>query len=200
MSKKILFPFCFDSDFNRGYSWTMELAVRMNAKLFFFTAVPPDSKAEKGIMRNVYHSLLEARGNYLQYFNTSKNGTTLAKTERCIEKGDFTWSLLKFVKKTRFDVIVVDPRASHLTPDTLHDVVEFSNGVIVLPNEPENSPDRTPEVPPSEIEKKITEDFYNTLRQAETYKLPGNFFRALGRDQSLFNYLRRFFKGNHPAE
>ena len=87
----------------------MELASRMNATPLFFTVVPSHQE-DQTLEGNVYHSLLEARGNYLQYFRFSnrKRSKPIPKTERLIEKGDFTWSLIKFVKKTKFDIIVVD--------------------------------------------------------------------------------------------
>ena len=78
----------------------MELAVRMNATLYFFTTVPDHQQDDKYILRHVYHSLLVARGNYLQYYAAPTKGTAIAKTERLIEKGDLTWSLIKFVKKS----------------------------------------------------------------------------------------------------
>lgn len=165
----------------------MELAARMNAKLFFFTAVPSE-KNEAGL-RHVYHSLLAARGSYLQHANPLERKPTV-KTERCIERGDFTWSLLKFVRRKKFDVIVVDPKASVLSPDTLQDVVAHSNGVIVLPEQTTGL---------DEPAHEATEQFYDILRNSETYKLPGNFFSTLGKDKSLFNYLRKIFSGG-PAQ
>jgi hypothetical protein len=173
----------------------MELASRMNATPFFFTVVPAHHHHDKNRLSNVYHSLLEARGNYLQYFHLSNKGRSIPKTERLIEKGDFTWSLIKFVKKTKFDIIVVDLQASELSPTTLQDVVENANSVIVLPDQ-KQSLDHPLAGPGRAIEKKITQDFYDTLGQSDLYKVPGNFFRTLGRDRRLFNYLRGFFRKN----
>ena len=195
VGKRILFPFSFEKNFHRGYSWTMELASRMNATPLFFTVVPAHQE-DPNLQGNVYHSLLEARGNYLQYFRFSnKKSRSIPKTERLIEKGDFTWSLIKFVKKTKFDIIVVDLQASELSPTTLQDVVEHANGVIVLPDEKE-SLDHPLTGPSKAIEKKIKQDFYDILEQSDLYKVPANFFRTLGRDRRLFNYLRGFFTKN----
>jgi len=195
VSKRILFPFSFEKNFQRGYSWTMELASRMNATPFFFTVVPAHQH-DQNPQGNVYHSLLEARGNYLQYFRFSnKKARSVPKTERLIEKGDFTWSLIKFVKKTKFDIIVVDLQASELSPTTLQDVVEHANGVIVLPDDKE-SVDHPLTGPSKAIEKRIRQDFYEILEQSDLYKVHGNFFRTLGRDKRLFNYLRGFFSKN----
>lgn len=176
----------------------MELASRMNATPFFFTVVPTHQH-DQNRLSNVYHSLLEARGNYLQYFRFSKKGRSIPKTERLIEKGDFTWSLIKFVKKTKFDIIVVDLQASELSPTTLQDVVENANGVIVLPDQKE-SIDHRMAGHSKAIEKKITQDFYDTLGQSDLYKVPGNFFRTLGRDRRLFNYLRGLFRKNQNPQ
>lgn len=194
VSKKILFPFSFEKNFHRGYSWTMELASRMNATPFFFTVVPAHQH-DQNRLSNVYHSLLEARGNYLKYFLFSKKGRSIPKTERLIEKGDFTWSLIKFIKKTKFDIIVVDLQASELSPTTLQDVVENANGVIVLPDQKQGL-DHSLSGPDKTIEKKITQDFYDILGQSNLYKVPSNFFHALGRDKWLFNYLRGLFRTN----
>jgi hypothetical protein len=195
VSKKILFPFSFEKDFHRGYSWTMELASRMNATPFFFTVLPARYPNDQNRISKVYHSLLEARGNYLQYFHDAKNVRAIPKTERLIEKGDFTWSLIKFVKKTKFDIIVVDLQASELSPTTLQDVVENANGVIVLPDQKE-SPDHSADGTAKGVEKKITQDFYDILGQSNLYKVPSYFFQALGRDKKVFNYLRSLFRKN----
>jgi hypothetical protein len=70
--------------------------------------------------------------------------------------------------------------------------------VIVLPKRKEGLA-KPPAGPVGEIENKITEDFYTILSQSDLYKLRGNFFRTLGRDKSLFNYLRGFFgKNQYP--
>jgi len=191
---KILFPFSFEKNFHRGYSWTMELASRLNATPFFFTVIP-FHQHDQNPLSNVYHSLLEARGNYLQYFRLSKTGKSIPKTERLIEKGDFTWSLIRFVKKTKFDIIVVDLQASELSPTTLQDVVENANGVIVLPDQKEARVNSLAG-PSKAIEKKIKQDFYDILEHSDLYKVPGNFFRTLGGDRRLFNYLRGFFTKN----
>src|SRR5258706_2550505 len=198
LSMRILFPFSFEKNFHRGYSWTMELATRTNATPFFFTVVPAQNRHDNEPSSHVYHSLLEARGNYLKYFRFSKRSRSIPKTERLIEKGDFTWSLIKFVKKTKFDIIVVDLQASELSPTTLQDVVENANGVIVLPEEQQRL-DRPLAGPSKTIEKKIRQDFYDILEQSDLYKVPSNFFRILGRDRRLYNYLRGFFtKDRNP--
>ncbi len=192
MNKKILFPFSFEKNFHRGYSWTMELASRLNATPLFFTVIPSHQRDQNPVS-NVYHSLLEARGNYLQYFRLSKTGKSIPKTERLIEKGDFTWSLIRFVKKTKFDIIVVDLQASELSPTTLQDVVENANGVIVLPDQKEARVNSLAG-PSKAIEKRIKQDFYDILAQSNLYKVPSNFFHTLGRDKSLFNYLHGLFR------
>ena len=173
----------------------MELALRMNATLYFFTAVPEDHPDDKHFLKNIYFSLLAARGNYLQHSFTPRKITAIAKTERLIEKGDLTWSLIKFVKKTKFDIVVVDPGASGLTPSTIHDVVENSNGVIVLPDQSEIS--YSPAYRSgNETGENATDDFFNVLQQSDCYQLHSNFFRILGEDKRLFNYLRGFFRKN----
>ncbi len=192
LSMRILFPFSFEKNFHRGYSWTMELATRTNATPFFFTVVPAQNRHDNEPSSHVYHSLLEARGNYLKYFRFSKRSRSIPKTERLIEKGDFTWSLIKFVKKTKFDIIVVDLQASELSPTTLQDVVENANGVIVLPDQ-KDSLDDSLTGPGQAIDNKIRQDFYDILGQSNLYKVPSNFFHALGHDKKLFNYLRNLF-------
>jgi hypothetical protein len=191
VGKKILFPFSYSTEFQHGYSWAMELAVRMDAKLFFFTSVP-NGKTDQGLVQNIYHSLLAARGKYLQHFNPSAKNAGAVKTERCIGEGEFTGALRSFVKKTTFDVVVVDPQASELSADTLDDVVRHSKGVIVLPSQ-KIGLDQPPVSADTETEKDITENFYDILRKSDTYKLPDNFFTTLGKDKNLSNYLRKLF-------
>src|SRR5260221_14395805 len=164
-----------------------------NATPFFFTVVPAENRHDNEPSSHVYHSLLEARGNYLKYFRFSKRSRSIPKTERLIEKGDFTWSLIKFVKKTKFDIIVVDLQASELSPTTLQDVVENANGVIVLPDQKEARVNSLAG-PSKAIEKRIKQDFYDILAQSNLYKVPSNFFHTLGRDKSLFNYLHGLFR------
>jgi Universal stress protein family len=184
--KKILFPFSPDRSLNAGYSWAMQLAARMNAALFFFTSVPDNEKNKAAFVHQLSHTLLEAQGNYLQYASLQISPT---KTERHIGEGDFPFSLLKFMKKNRFDIVVIDPDSSNIARTTLDYVVENSDGVIVLPTQPENSPAIL-----RHAENEITEDFYDILHRSDLYKLPDNFFTTLGQDKGLFNYLRGFFK------
>jgi hypothetical protein len=198
VDKKILFPFSLDKDFHRGYAWTMELATRMNATLYFFTSIPDQQTEEKYLLKHIYHALLSARGNYLRYFQSPAKSTAIARTERCIEKGEFNNSLIQFVMKTRFDIVVVDPNASGITLSTIKGVVENSSGVIVLPDQ-EGLSSRVHAGPIGEIRKNVTENFFETLRQSDLYKLRTNFFLTLGQDKRLFNYLRCFFGKNLGA-
>ena len=170
----------------------MELAVRMDATLYFFTTVPAQPNKEKDFLRQVYHAMLAARGDYLQYFYTPTKGIAIAKTKRHIEKGDLSWSLMKFVTKTKFDIVVVDPVASGIKPSTIYDVVENSDGVIVLPEQKE-IPDDAFYRDNGEVEKNRTKDFFEVLQQSDLYKLQNNFFRTLGQDKKLFNHLRSLF-------
>jgi len=61
--------------------------------------------------------------------------------------------LSKFVKKTKFDIIVVDLQASELSPTTLQDVVEPCQWCHCTPDEKE-SLDRPLTGPGKAIEKK----------------------------------------------
>jgi hypothetical protein len=187
--KKILFPFSPGRTMDTGYGWSMELASRMNAVLFFFTAVPETETNKSEFVENLSHSLLKAQGNYLQH--TTQLGQH-ARTQRHIEEGDFTFSLSKFIKKNRFDIVVIDPQASELPKTTLEYVVANSDGVIVLPDQPQDFY-RDVSAANKASEKKSTEAFYDVLHHSEIYKLHENFFRTLGRDKGVFNYLRAFF-------
>jgi hypothetical protein len=188
--KKILFPFSPGKSFDVGYTWAMELAARMNGALSLFTTVPTDEENNVAFRQHVYNSLLAAQGNYSQY--VSRN-LSPSPTEPHIGQGDFTGSLSQFLKTNRFDIVVIDPQASGLPKTALEEVVENSNGVIVLPHH-QRKPDSRGPLSRQENEKKIAEAFYDVLHQSELYKIHDNFFRTLGRDQPLFNYLRSFFK------
>src|SRR4029077_10830312 len=110
----------------------------------------------------------------------------------------FINSLLKFLKTSEFDIMVIDPQASGLSSPAIDDVVAGSKAVIVLPDQAALSP---LERRLKETETKVTEDFYDILSHSDLYKLPGNFFKTLGQDKRLFNYLRGFFGKNpnpHP--
>ena len=192
MHKKILFPFSSDRELTVGYNWAMELASRMNAALFFFTTVPDSEQNKAAFVDHLSHSLLEAQGNYLQHASME---ISPAKTERHIGEGDFTFSLSKFVRKNRFDIVVIDPVSSHLTAHTLDYVVENSNGVIVLP---EHNNASIPQLPLRDHQGN-PDDFYDVLHKADLYKLPENFFTTLGKDRRLFNYLRTFFRKKSNA-
>jgi len=188
--KKILFPFSPGKSLNSGYAWAMQLAARMNAPLFFFTTVPANEKNKDQFLHHVHCSLLEAQGSYLQY--TSQRRAP-ARTEPHIEQGDFTGSLSQFLKRIRFDIVVIDPQTSGLPKTSLKYVVENSNGVIVLPDQPENSY-HSFSTSTKESEKKITESFYSVLHHSDLYKLQDNFFHTLGKDKGVFNYLRSLFE------
>ncbi len=176
----------------------MELAARLKATLFFFTTVPAGSSNPEELQGHVHQALLKAHGNYLQYYYTPRNGTVIAQTKRFIEKGDFACSLLNFIKESKFNIIVVDPQASGLSYLTINDVVANSTGVIVLPDQGGSVSLQPRPRHLNKTETKITEDFYDVLSQSDLYKLPGNFFKTLGQDKRLFNYLRGFF-GKNPS-
>jgi len=180
MAKKILFPFSANTvSYYEGYSWAFELASKMGSDLVLFTTAP--SKDELSL-QTIYHSLLGARGHYLQsvYHKNSKP----ARTEPLIEKGDFKKKLLEFLKKNTSYITILDPSLPFFDQPILSEVIRFSNGVIVLPNSLEQQ----------SLENNPEGAFYDKLHEAELYKLPENFFDTLGDDRSLFNYLSRFFK------
>jgi hypothetical protein len=188
--KKILFPFSPGRSMNTGYGWSLELASRMNAVLFFFTAVPETEPNKPEFLEKLSHSLLKAQGNYLQY---TAQLNQHARTERHIDEGDFTFTLSRFIKRNRFDIVVIDPQASELPKTSLEYVVANSDGVIVLPAQPEDFYHEVSQTN-KESEEKLTEAFYNVLHHSDLYKLHENFFRTLGKDSGVFNYLRSFFK------
>jgi hypothetical protein len=192
VDKRILFPFASDRDFHQGYAWAMELASRIRGTLFFFTAIPEEVTDK--VKQDVYLSLMRAQSDYLLYADTSKKGHEPVKTERLIEQGDYYASLISVLKKSRFDIAIIDPRAVALPTSAIEGMVEYSEGVIILPDQKGYT--QPNEKPADEMEKKVTEDFYETLRRSDLYKLPSNFFRTLGQDKGLFNYLRGLFRKN----
>ncbi len=178
MAKKILFPFsAATSSYYEGYSWASELASKMGTELLLFTSSP--SKDEQSL-QHIYHSLLGAQGYYLQsaYHTDSRP----ARTERWIETGDLKNTLLDFLKTNTSYITIIDPSLPLFDQPLLSEVIQFSGGVIVLPSSP------------GQAEENNQGAFYEKLHKAEVYKLPQNFFDALGSDRSLFNYLSRFFR------
>lgn len=171
--RKILFPFSVDTPYYEGYSWAVELASKMEAELWLFTA--SENKDEETIQR-IFHSLLEAQGHYLQL---SPNNSVKIKTERWIETGNLKNSLLSFLKKNPVDITVLDPSLP-MDKQTESEVIDYSKGAIVLPSKKDND--------------SADNQFYEKLHDAELYKLPENFYDTLSNDHSLFNYLRKVFK------
>ncbi|HEY5823058.1 MAG TPA: hypothetical protein VIT44_01755 [Cyclobacteriaceae bacterium] len=178
MAKKILFPFSVDTPYYEGYSWAMELASKMEADLWLFTA--SKDKNEETV-QHIFHSLLEAQGYYLQLSSHHPRNAKI-KTERWIETGNLKNALLSFLKSNPVEITVLD---SSLPMDkkSESEVIDFSRGAIVLPKKNEKQS-------PSENK------FYEKLQNAELYKLPENFYNTLSHDSSLFNYLRKVFKKN----
>jgi len=175
MAKKILFPFSVDTPYHEGYFWAVELAIKMKAELLLFTAL--ETKDEQNVQR-VFHSLLEAQGHYLKQ-SPDKDLSHKIKTERCIETGNLTHSLLSFLKKNKVDITVVDTALPVNIQSELSEVIDHSPGAIVLNR--------------NNAEKQQV-SFYEKLQHAELYKLPENFYDTLGGDHSLFNYLRKVFR------
>jgi len=176
MAKKILFPFSVDTPYYEGYSWAVELASKMEAELWLFTA--SKDKTEETVQQ-IFHSLLEAQGHYLQ-LSANKPAKVKIKTERWIETGSLKNALLTFLKSNSVDITILD---SSLLMDkqSESEVIDFSRGAIVLSSK-------------KEMTTEYESQFYKKLQEAELYKLPDNFYATLGNDHSLFNYLRNFFK------
>jgi hypothetical protein len=176
MAKKILFPFSIETLYYDGYSWAVELALKMEADLWLFTASA--DKNDEAIQR-IFHSLLEAQGHYLQ-LAPNKNSALKIKTERWIERGNLNDSLLTFLKANPVDITVLDSSLP-MDKEVKSEVIDYSKGAIVLP-----------------FNKKLNgqDHFYEKLHNAELYKLPENFYDTLSSDHSLFNYLRKVFKRN----
>ena len=181
MAKKILFPFSVDTPYYDGYSWAVELAAKMEAELWLFTA--SKDKNEETV-QHIFHSLLEAQGRYLQ-LSHNKNASKI-KTERWIETGNLKNALLSFLKSNPVDITVLDASLS-MDKQSESEVIDYSRGAIVLAakNEKRSSSEN---------------QFYEKLQEAELYKLPENFYNTLGSDSSLFNYLRKVFKRKQSPE
>jgi hypothetical protein len=178
MVKKILFPFSIHTSYYEGYSWAIELALKMEAELWLFTTSESRDDESKQL---IFQSLLEAQGHYLKSA-TGKNSEVKIKTERWIETGNLTDSLLSFLKKNPIDITILDSSLPMDSQSEFPEVINSSKGAIVLH---------------SKNEKAQENIFYERLRHAELYKLPENFFDTLSNDHSLFNYLRKVFKRNN---
>jgi hypothetical protein len=178
--KVLLYPFSAETSYFESYAWAVELASRMNAHLQLFTTTWLSGNLSFTRDR-IYHSLLEAQGYYLEHYRRESNQTEI-KSEPYITDGDLTDELVSHLRKNTVDVVVLDPAFMAKHHRKLGEIVEASGGVIALPAG-------------KRMDNDVKSDyFYDILRKAELYKLPENFFSTLGKDQAVFNYLRRIFQ------
>jgi hypothetical protein len=175
MAKKILFPFSVDTPYYEGYCWAVELAAKLEAELWLFTA---SKDKDEETIQHIFHSLLEAQGHYLQL---SSNKVKI-KTERWIETGNLKNALLSFLKLNPVDITVLDSSLS-MDKQSESEVIDYSKGAIVLLSKNKRN-------------SSSENQFYEKLQDAELHKLPENFYSTLSNDYSLFNYLRKIFKRN----
>lgn len=179
--RTILFPFEIQGNFFDGYSWTLELAHRMNARLQLLTTdqgtlekpVPADS---------LYQTLLQAQGHYLQYYHHEDRLGAELKPEPIIMKGELKTSLLSYLQDTDIDILVVDA-SLNADRSELQEIIAQVPSAIILP--------KAPRVTRNWLR---SDRFLELLRRAELHRLPENFFSTLGQDKSVFNYLRRLFQ------
>jgi hypothetical protein len=176
--KLLLYPFSIDRPYFEGYAWALQLCARMNASLQLFTIIP-QSHDPRLSTDMVYHSLLEANGYFLQHYPDQGINPHSIPKEACIVQGEqLDEQLLLHLKSNPVDIVILDPVT---TAGGAQEIANESRGVILLSKEKaDGSTDQA-------------DRFLDRLRRAKLYKLPENFFETLGRDYSLFNYLRNFF-------
>src|SRR5436190_15664847 len=175
--KLLLYPFSIDRPYFDGYAWALQLCSRMNASLQLFTIIP-QSQDPRLFTDLIYHSLLEANGYVLQHYRSHGINPSAITRETCIVQGDqLHEQLLLHLKDNPVDIVILDPAAS---AGGAQDIANKSRGVILLAKEKAKAHDQA-------------DRFFDRLRKAKLYKLPANFFDTLGRDSTLFNYLRGFF-------
>lgn len=185
--KVLLYPFSTDTDYFEGYSWAVELAIRMKAKLQLFTTT--SAAQDNDSTDSIYLSLLEAAGYHLQYYPQEGMKSNELLQEPCIAAGELTQALIFHLKKTPVDIVILDPSFLSCHQNDLRDIVKESGGVIVLPSHKTLHKDK--------LSTGTTDHFYDYLRRAQFHKLPNNFFVTMSKDHSVFNYLRKFFQKKH---
>ncbi|HWA35158.1 MAG TPA: hypothetical protein VG737_13550 [Cyclobacteriaceae bacterium] len=181
LKKILLYPFSTEFFYFENYAWVTELAWRMNARLQLITTTSL-SENLSSTRDAIYDSLLQAQGYYLQHYHSGSNSGEI-KSEPYIAEGDLGSALMTHLKNNPVDVVVLDASFLSRNYKKLGDIVESSGGVIALPRHPVTT-----------NEKSKSDQFYDTLRRSELYKLPENFFSTLGSDRTVFNYLRKFFQ------
>jgi hypothetical protein len=186
LKKVLLYPFSAETSYFESYAWALELASRMNARLQLFTTTTPGRPSTT--RDSIYHSLLQAQGYYLQRYHHASNPAE-ARSEACIAEGSLPDELVTHLKKNPVDVVILDPTFISRHHRQLGDIINASGGVIALTASKDLAAGET---------SINTDHFYDVLRHAELYKLPENFFTTLGKDHSLFNYLRKLFQRKQP--
>jgi hypothetical protein len=181
LKKVLLYPFSTEVCYFEGYSWATELALRMNARLQLVTTTSLSNDLSS-TRDTIYDSLLRAQGYYLEHYRRASPPNEI-KSEPFIAEGDLGSALVSHLKINPVDVVILDPSFLAKNYKKLNDIVDACGGVIALPRN---------QTPPADAPR--TDHFYDVLRRAEFYKLPENFFSTLGRDHTLFNYLRKFFQ------
>jgi hypothetical protein len=184
ITKTLLYPFSIDRPYFESYAWAIELAQRMQAKLFLFTTTGTPSLTPSAA-DPIYHSLLEAQGYYLQHYQPNGHKQADITKEPCITAGELEHELVAHLRKNPVDIVILDSQFALAHATGLSQIVKESAGVIVLPKSNQSSK-----------WVGVADHFYDDLRRAKLYKLPTNFFSTLGTDHSAFNYLRKFFQKN----
>jgi hypothetical protein len=176
-----LYPFRIDTDFRVGYAWSAELCRRLKARLSLFTTITPTS-AEP--VADVYHALAEAQAFYVKNFQLLQLRLKPVKSERNFLQGEFAPTFLDFAYQSTPHIVVLQ---SDLFPN------EIMKGII-------NSGCRVIVLSSSEILKTPTtrkdraELFITMLQHAAFYNIPTSFFKTIGQDTGLFNYIAALFK------
>ena len=185
--KVLLYPFSANSAYFEGYSWAVELAIRMKAKLQLFTTTSI-AQGTTETTDTIYHSLLEAHGYYLQHYPHDGIKSNDALREPLIAAGELKEELIFHLKKNAVDIVILDPLFLSEYQHGLREIVKESGGVIVLSQGDPQHDDKP--------QAHTADHFYDHLCRAQLHKLPENFFTTLSKDHTVFNYLRKFFQKN----
>lgn len=180
MNKNILYPFRIDTNFQIGYSWSVELTRRLKGKISLFTTKNPNS-AEP--IADIYHDLAEAHGFYIKNFQLLPLRLKPTKSDRIFSDGNFESTFLELVHQRNPYLIVL--QSDTLSAQTIRGVISSGYKVIVL------AADEINKIPLTKQDRARL--FVGIFRSAACYNIPASVFDTIGQDKSLFNSIAAFF-------
>lgn len=163
--------------FQKGFSWSKELARRIGVPFSVFLNLPHEYA---GARLEILNQLLEADGHYY----THAKLTDSPKTTPSVRIGDLYLNLLGYLNENPLDIIILGECQSLFTAHQLQHLLKYENGFLLLP-----------EI--GDIDLLVKTSFTDTFNSCTVHNLPPNLMYGVRTNLGIFNFVYPLFFRRH---